>query len=144
MKILFALLVSSLILTGCHSYDVNSSRPVRYANGVKVLEYDHTQRAPSPTIQIFDRFNPAPAHYVALASLSRMGYLQDESLIDNALTWRARQLGANGIILLPPEQSDYSAGFAIANANGGFATGGSSQPVFRAVAILIPTASTPN
>ena len=142
MKILSAIVLSALIptaaiITGCHSYDVNGSRPVRYASGVQVRQYDFTQRSPSKHIEIFDQYHPVSGSYTEIAYLSHQGYLHDENLVENALVWRARQLGANGIILLPPGQGDTDPGIAFANQNGGFAIGESTQVIFRGIAIIV-------
>ena len=137
MKIFIAttLTLGLFLATGCRTYDVNGSVPVRYATSVIVIPYDHIQRPVPLTIQIFDNFHVPPTNYVAIASLERNGHRNDAALIIGALEWRARQLGANGIILLGTEAGEYHPGIAFANVNGGFATGGSQEPVFRAIAI---------
>ena len=135
MKIKFIIPVVGLLFGGCYHYDVNGSHAVRYANSVNVIRYDSTPRPIPPTIQIFDRYNPPPAKYVPIASISRGGFRRDEQMIVGALQWRARQLGANGIIIVGESSGDYIPGFVIGNANGVFATEGSSKPIFRGVAI---------
>jgi hypothetical protein len=45
--------------------------------------------------------------YHPIAQLVRNGWSNDEALIDNALIWRAKSLGADGVILLPPSGGEY-------------------------------------
>jgi hypothetical protein len=125
-----------LCLTGCHTYDVNGDKPVRYASGVQVITYDSTPRPPAKSIQIFDQYNPPPAQYHPIASLSHEGYPNDAHLIYDALEWRARQLGANGIILNAEQNLDEHNGVVVGNANFTLGTSSPGHFIFHAVAII--------
>ncbi|MGC9944468.1 MAG: hypothetical protein ABSE48_21800 [Verrucomicrobiota bacterium] len=135
MKMLAAF-AATLLLTGCYSYDVNGSRPVRYASGVQVATYDSTPRQPSASVRAFQSPAEVQRPYHVIALLSREGYLRDEGLIVNALVWRAKQMGANGIILLNVTSEGGDQAFAF-GANGSFLAGSSpAQCVFTANAIV--------
>ena len=103
MKIISLICLAGLsfLLNGCHTYDVASAKPVRYAKEVQVIPLDTAKRAITPSVQIFESAADVqrPCHKIAL--LSRPGHRGDEGLIVNALAWRARQLGADGLVLLP-------------------------------------------
>ena len=101
MKNICPILLAALLLTACHSYDVNGDKPVRYAKDVQVALFDSTPRAVSKTVQVFDDANDIKRPYHKIALLSRSGHREDEALIDNAFAWRARQIGADGVLLLP-------------------------------------------
>jgi hypothetical protein len=105
--ILFAF-VFLWLLTGCHTYDVNGTTPVRYANTVQVISLDSTQRPFSKAIEIFQ--NPDELHgraYRKIALLSHEGWPNDETLLVNALIWKAKSLGADGVILMPSTRNGY-------------------------------------
>ena len=110
MKMLnnFLIAVAVMLLIGCHSYDVNGTRPVRYANSVQVTALDSTLRPFSKTIEVFqnaDELKTQPYRKIAL--LSHSGWPNDEALLNNALIWKAKSLGATGVILLPPSRIGY-------------------------------------
>jgi hypothetical protein len=132
MKTKILLLLTVALLAGCHSYDYNGHRSVRYAGDVRVLVYDQTPRQPAANIQIFDNLNPPPAKYKVIARLGRDGNRSDETRILGALAWRARQLGANGMIVGVVEKSDQMQFDRIGN----YMHFGPGSPRFNGVAIL--------
>jgi hypothetical protein len=99
--IVFAL---SFLVAGCHTYDVNGDKPVRYANDVQIVLLDSTSRTITKSIQIFETPDDVKRSYHKIALLSRSGHREDEALILNAFAWRARQIGADGIIMLAPSR----------------------------------------
>jgi hypothetical protein len=105
MKTATLLLVSlsGLLLAGCQSrsYDVNGSQPVRYAREVQIVMLNPSARPVSPTIQIFENATEVKRAFTKIALLHRSGHREDEGLIVNAMAWRARQIGADTIIILP-------------------------------------------
>jgi hypothetical protein len=128
--------LTSLIITGCYSTDPNGDKPIRYASSVQVAPYDSIQRAPSATIEVFQdasAIGNRPYHVIAL--LTREGYPNDEGLITSALIWRAKHIGANGIILLNTSGGGQQS-FAFGNANGIIGSSSPGQIVFRADAIV--------
>ena len=93
--------VSGLFACGCRTYDVNGEAPVRYSKEVQIVQLDSAPRAITKTIQIFETATDVQRPYHKIALLTRSGHREDEGLIFNAFAWRARQLGADGIIILP-------------------------------------------
>ena len=105
---LVILSLTALSLTGCHSYDTNSTKPVRYADGVQVISIDSTPRKFSPTLEVFqnaDELKGRPYHKIAL--LSRNGWPDDEGRLINAVIWKAKSIGANGVIMQSPVKGNY-------------------------------------
>ena len=104
----FLIAVAVMLLTGCHSYDVNGTRPVRYANSVLVTVLDSTPRPFSQTIEVFQNTEELKTRpYRKIALLSHSGWPNDETLLNNALIWKAKSLGATGVILMPPGRIGY-------------------------------------
>ena len=101
MKTKLLLLLVTLAVAGCHSYNVNSNWPVRYASGVQVTPYTSSPHSRLTTIEVFDNSSQVTRPYHRLARLSRGGHRSDKGRITNALIWRARQMGADAIILEP-------------------------------------------
>jgi hypothetical protein len=101
MKIIYTVIFGlSFLLVGCRTYDVNGEKPVRYAKDVQVVLLDSTPRTATKSIRIFETPDDIKRPYHKIALLSRSGHREDEGLIDNAFAWRARQIGADGIIIL--------------------------------------------
>ena len=91
-----------IFLAGCAAPPVsrNGEPPVRYAAYVKVAIFDTTERPATDKLSVY-REKPA-FKYHTIATLTIDGELEKEGALINAIAWRARQLGADGIIVLPP------------------------------------------
>lgn len=91
-----------MVATGCSSppESRNGEAPVRYAQYVKVATFDTTVRPATDKLTVY-REKPA-FKYHTIATLTIDGELEKEGALINAIAWRARQLGADGIIILPP------------------------------------------
>jgi hypothetical protein len=103
--ICFALL---FLLTACNSYDVNGTSPVRYASSVQIITLDSTKRPFSKSIEVIqtkDDLHGRAYHKIAL--LSHEAWPNDENMVINALIWKAKSLGADGVILLPRSSNGY-------------------------------------
>jgi hypothetical protein len=146
MKTKFIILASiAMLLAGCHNYDVNGTAPVRYANSVFVTAIDPTKREPSKSIQLFANEDKIKRPHHVIAILSREGFLQDQGMIVNALVWRAKQLGADGIILLGAMGGNTSSGMILGNGNGVFGSSNPDHASFSATAIVFDdTTTTPS
>jgi hypothetical protein len=97
-------LVSVLFFAGCASAPVNSADPApRYASRIKVAIYDLTPRTPTTSLDVFDAPPSRPHKVIAL--LSHKAEPNDSAAMMNAIAWRARQLGAQGMIVLPPQDT---------------------------------------
>ena len=108
MKTLLALLIITCVLTGCHNYNINGTRPVRYADGVQVISLDITVRPFNKTLTVFENVEAVKGRkYHKIALLTRSGWPNDEEMLVNAIIWKAKSLGASGVILLPTVQGAY-------------------------------------
>ncbi len=107
MKPFHVICLAGLLAAGCAT-TTDPYAPVRYGDSVLVVSYDSTPRPFNPNIQVFS--NPAMLQgrpYHVIAELSREGWPNDQPLLMNALIWRAKSLGADGVILLPPLLGDF-------------------------------------
>jgi hypothetical protein len=124
-----------LSVPACH----NGSKPPRYAKSVSVVPFGPVSSRPvNPEFQIFPSAADVKRPYRILALVCRHAKPQDQGLMLTAIAWRAQQLGADAMILLPPEATGY--GFTDL---GRFSSGGQGEPIYRAHAILytdIPSA----
>lgn len=125
-----------MLMTGCHNYDVNGTAPVRYGNSVAVIPYDHVQRAPAADITIYDAYHTPPAGYQVVANLSRPGNLGDRMKVIGALEWRARMLGANGLILTDAQDMGERNRTTVGNDRIAFSNSGPGQSMFSGIAII--------
>ena len=102
--------MAALALTGCRTTVAYPEAPPRYGESVQVIAYDTTPRPFNEAVQVFS--NPQdvqgrPRH--PIAELEKVGWYRDRALIENALIWRAKSLGADGVILLPPNFGEFEA-----------------------------------
>lgn len=107
IKPFHVLCLAGLLAAGCTT-TVDPYAPVRYGDSVQVVSYDSTPRPFNPSVQVFS--SPAALQgrpYHLIAELYRGGWPNDQPLIMNALIWRAKSLGADGVILLPPVLGDF-------------------------------------
>ena len=127
------ILCAVLCLSACSSHK-DPNAPPRYASSVIITSYTTTTYPPTHDLTVYNQGDKIPPHKI-IAMLSRHGHERDQGKILNAIAWKARQLGAQAIILLDPREpgSEYSAVVA-----GGFASAKTSkeQPVWRANAII--------
>jgi hypothetical protein len=110
MKLMFSSICAAAVFAaGCASTP-DPNAPPRYGTSVQVVSYDSTPRPFNPDIQVFSNPNDVqgrPRH--PIAQLVRVGWPNDQALIQNALIWRAKSLGADAIILLPPQYGGFEA-----------------------------------
>ena len=93
---------------GCHSYDANRPKPVRFADTVQVISLDSTERNFSSSLEVFqspDELKGRPYHKIAMLSCN--GWPDDEGPLINAFVWKAKSIGANGVIMLPSVKGNY-------------------------------------
>jgi len=145
MKTKFIILASVVVLlAGCHNYDVNGTAPVRYANSVFVTVLDPSKRKPTKSIELFANEDKIKRPHHVIAILSREGYLQDQGMIVNALIWRAKQLGAEGIILLGALGGNTSSGMIFGNGNGVIGSSSPDHGSFSATAVVFDDTAAPS
>ena len=96
-----------LILTSCSSVPP-AERPPRYGKGVQAVMLDSTPRVFNPTVEVFQRredLGDRPRRTIAI--VSHDGWPNDQAALVTALIWKAKALGADAIILHPPEKMGY-------------------------------------
>jgi hypothetical protein len=101
----FSALVLLVAVTGCST--TPSGNPAdgapKYAGRIKVAQYDLSPRTPSLSLEVFDAPPTRPHKVIAL--LSHKAEPNDSAQMMNAIAWRARQLGAQGLIVLRPQET---------------------------------------
>jgi hypothetical protein len=110
MRLIFSsVCLGALLLAGCASTPDPNEAP-RYGTSVDVVSYDSTPRPFNPDIQVYYNPNSVQGHpRHPIAQLVRVGWPNDQALIQNALIWRAKSLGADGVILFPPQNGGFVA-----------------------------------
>jgi hypothetical protein len=111
MKAMFSSLslgVAVLLACGCRSAPPDPNAPPRYGEKVQVISYDSTPRPFNPNIQVFSGYGAMQGRSRhPIADLMIVGWPNDQALIMNALIWRAKSLGADGVVLLPPRYAEF-------------------------------------
>jgi hypothetical protein len=99
-----------LLIIGCSSTPVSTSgeTPVRYARYVQVATFDSSPRSATTKLDILQT-PPIKKNHV-IAELTIDGSAENEGKLINALAWKARQLGADAMVVLNPVgQRNYDA-----------------------------------
>ena len=128
--------VSALILASCSS---TGDKGPRYADSVQMVAYDTVSgRKINPNFQIYERESDVKRPFKVIAMLSRNAKPSDGAKMITAIAWRAQHLGADAMIILPPESTGWEF-----NAIGRYASFGQGEPIYRAHAIIFeaPTPS---
>ena len=98
--LLIPALMTVALMTGCNT---GAGRHATSVQDVQVGILDVTPRPASTAVHAFD-VNTAPKQFVHLAHLTVQGYLSDEAKMVSLLASKARELGANGLIMGVSEQ----------------------------------------
>ena len=122
-----SLLLGALIISGCSTTGPDGERVPRFAKRVEVVTYDTNPRSHTKQLDIYDAKRPTKA-FKEIAALTCEGAPDEEAVMTEALLYRARMLGADGVLIVPPERTMEWNGF-----------GGSSRRVFRCKAIVYET-----
>lgn len=98
------MLATLALLVGCSntpSTPISSSGdpPVRYAGKVQVATFDSSPRPPTIKLVVIQETPTQKFHVIA--QLTIFGKTQDEGRLANALAWKARQIGADALLMLP-------------------------------------------
>ena len=98
--IISILTLSSLIITGC------AGKPPAAANVTKVTVaiYDVTPRTASTELTVYQTAEAVTRPYRSIALINALDKTQAEAQVLDAICARARELGAQGLIVLPPQQ----------------------------------------
>jgi hypothetical protein len=121
---LIMILIGALIISGCGTTGPDGQKPPQHAKRVKVVTYDARPRPLTQNLDVYDAKLPSKA-FKEIASLTCEGAPNEEAAMTQALLYRARLLGADGAIIVPPDRTMEWNGF-----------GGSSRRVFRCKAIV--------
>lgn len=94
-----------LLLVGCNTMPPATvpsagDPPVRYVQYIKVANYDSSTHPATSKLTIFREVPNLKYHTIATLTVS--GTADKEGALVNALAWKARQLGADSIIILTP------------------------------------------
>lgn len=116
MKTLLLLLASILITCGCASNPSNApqakeKKPKHYSR-VKVAIYDTTPRTATTQLDYFAEGTTIPKQHKVIALLTCEGAAHEEGEMVNAINFRARELGASGVIQLRADQPNASVAIA--------------------------------
>ena len=129
-----------LIFLGCKSTPQvlapNATPAPRYGNRIQVAQYDTTSRPINPNFEVFAREEDVPRPFKIIALVSHSANPQDEGLMMTAIAWKAKQIGADGMIILNPHSGGWKS-----EQIGNFGGGKSEEPIFRAHAIIWATPS---
>ncbi len=148
MKLVCPLSFILVVAAGCSTTPIptGAEKPVRYASSVQVASYDSDTRTSTTRLEVFPSVEAVGQRsYRIIALLARGGNREDEGLIMNANAWRARQLGAEGMIIIDKDASP------LVNMNTSVRIGGwpgsdkssKEKPVFRAYAIVFTSLKPP-
>jgi hypothetical protein len=94
---LTAVIISGLVLAGCAT---GPDDPPPHMGRVKFMMYDHTKRAMTQTVEFFDAPPARPFKLIAL--ITAEGTYHEETVLTEAIRYKARQLGADGVIRKEP------------------------------------------
>jgi hypothetical protein len=135
-KNLFLMLVTVTALTGCatnSSQKANDKKPP-YANNVQILMYDSAPRPKTDHVDVYDTKLPGKP-YKVIALMTYEARPDEEIVVTRAVLYRARQMGAQGVIdattVLTNQQDPLVFG-----SRGGFGGGSKTRCVFRFQAIV--------
>jgi hypothetical protein len=120
------LILAALIVAGCSTTD-NADAPPKHMKRVQFVQYDTTARSMKASIEVFDQ--PPARKYKVIALITCEGAYHEEIVMNKAIMYKARQLGADAVIQL---------GVSSATTGGGTMYGAhhGTRSVFRANAIV--------
>jgi len=135
-KKLLMSLAAAFAVAGCANTPSEQSdeKPPDKANRVEVLMYDNTPRPKTARLDVYE-LEPPQRPYKVIALLTCEGAVDQEVVMTKAIFYRARQIGAEGVMsagTISTQQGDA----LIIGRGWGFGGGGSTRCVFRARAIV--------
>ena len=107
-KITIFSILLAMIAASCATPTDESGNPVKHADRVKVFMYDSKPRGRSTSVDVLDlsRGGTEPGRpYKVIAVLTCEGADYEEPEMLSAIKYRARQLGAEAVIIRPPDNS---------------------------------------
>jgi hypothetical protein len=105
----FSALLLTLFAMSCASNSAHQGTEAKpkHAARVQVAMYDTSPRAKSDHMDIFDETRPIQQPHKDVALLTCEGTPREEAEMTEAIIYRARLMGANAIIILPPSRSGW-------------------------------------
>ena len=103
MKRLSLAMLITLMSVGCatdKSAKPMAEKPPAFAKRVEVAAYDSAPRDKSEHVDVFDDSKLAQKPFKEIGLLTCEGTVKEEGAIKQAITYRARMMGANAIIML--------------------------------------------
>jgi hypothetical protein len=143
-------LVAALLMSGCasSSSEQSADKPPPKANRVQVLMYDTTPRPKTAHLDVFEQ-NPPDKSYKVIALLTCEGRVDQEVVMTTAIYYRARQIGADGVMNAGTINSQRESSVNVANSVGqqvmmnAMGMGGSEvRSIFRDYAFIYTGKST--
>ena len=109
MKKHFSLLIAALLITSCATMGNKTGiePSPRHANRVQVATFDSVLRPKTTHAEVFDDPKSLQKPFKDIALLSCEGKPSEEAPMTQAIIYRARMLGADAIIILPPSRSGW-------------------------------------
>jgi hypothetical protein len=71
---------------------------------VKAAVYDTANRTSTTELEVFDEAKKLERPHKVIALLTAEGAANEEGDLVNAMMFKARQLGANAVVMLPPDR----------------------------------------
>ena len=92
-------------MTGCETTQPsNVEKPVKSAGRVKVALYDSSSRNPTRELDVYNSESQIQKPHRIIALLTCEGPAHQEGELVNAINYRARQIGANAVIVLEADR----------------------------------------
>jgi hypothetical protein len=116
--------ITALIATGCSTTDKDAPK---HMSRVQCVEYDSTKRPAKTSIEVFDQ--PPARKYKVIALITCEGAYHEEVVMNKAILYKAKQLGADAIIQLGTSSATTGSGSMYGGHHG-------TRSIFRANAIV--------
>src|SRR5258707_3647873 len=102
MNRFLAVLLITLVVAGCATTTSQKTleKPPQHAARVKILMYDGSPRTKSDHFEVFSEIHLVQKPYKEIALLTCDGTVNEESVMTEAIIYRARMLGADAVIIL--------------------------------------------
>jgi hypothetical protein len=96
--------IVALFVAGCASErsPQGAQKPPEHADRVQVAMYDSSPRAKLEHIDVFDETQSIQRPHKIIALLTCEGRVDEEGVMTEALIYRARMMGADAVMILPP------------------------------------------
>ena len=109
MKKFFAAFLITLLVAGCATTpsQQRADQPPKHAKRVQIGMYDASPRGKSDHVDVYDETHPLLKPHNDIALVTCEGTPSEESPMIEAIIYRARMLGANAVIILPPSRSGW-------------------------------------